>query len=77
MDIRVVAILLAILSTMAAAAVVGAVVIRGLIWLFEEVDPSVPLRAKVEARVAAIEATLRAVRLELIRIPRVYRRTVE
>jgi hypothetical protein len=41
-----------------------------------DITPMRALRAQEEARVRAIEATLRAVRLGLIRIPRVYSRTV-
>jgi hypothetical protein len=41
-----------------------------------DITPMRALRAREEARVRAIEATLRAVRLGLIRIPRVYSRRV-
>jgi hypothetical protein len=39
-------------------------------------DPVRPLQAKTTARVRAIEATLDAVRLGLVKIPSVFRRTV-
>jgi hypothetical protein len=61
-----------------AVVVVATLVVHSLIWLLERrLDPSLPLRAKVAARIEAIEATLHAVKLGLIRIPRVYRRTLE
>ena len=73
MDTRFLAIVLLAVSVMA----VGAIVVRGLIWLLERhFDPSLPLRAKAAARVRAFEATLSAVRRGLIKIPGVYRRPV-
>ena len=68
MDIRFFAILAAGIALVA----VGTAAVHCLIWLFEHLDPSRPLRAKAETRVDAIEATLRAIRLGLIKIPRVW-----
>jgi hypothetical protein len=73
MDIQVLAILLAMLLIMAAAAFV----IPALVRLLGPLDPSAQVRGQVSARVAAIEATLLAIRHGLIKIPRVYRRTLE
>lgn len=73
MDIQVLAILLATLLIMAAAAFA----IHALVRLLDRLEPSAPVRGQVAARVAAIEATLLAIRHGLIRVPRVYRRTPE
>ena len=73
MDIQVLAILLAMPLILAAAAFV----IHALGEWLGRLDPSAPARGQVAARVAAIEATLLAIRHGLIRIPRVYRRTPE
>lgn len=64
----------ALLGGLAAFFAVGLIGVRALIWLLEWLDPARPLEARSAARIRAIEATLRAVRLGLIRIPSVFRR---
>jgi hypothetical protein len=64
----------ALLGGLAAFFAVGLIGIRALIWLLAFLDPARPLEARTAARIRAIEATLRAVRLGLVRIPSVFRR---
>jgi len=64
----------ALLGGLAAFFAVGLIGIRALIWLLALLDPARPLEARRAARIRAIEATLRAVRLGLVRIPSVFRR---
>ena len=77
MDFRLIAAVVAAFVGMLAVVAAGGLIVHGLIWLLEhQFDPSLPLRTKAEARVNAIEMTLRAIRQGLIRVPRVTRRTV-
>jgi hypothetical protein len=72
-DPRILAMLRSLFEFVAIIACLGYLLAR---LIDRDIAPLRALRAREEARVRAIEATLRAVRLGLIRIPRVFSRTV-